>query len=59
MLLVSAGLRVCVCVAGVQLTWGLDQLFIYSQERRLRLLTALAQRNHLQQRDELINLTHT
>ncbi len=56
------GVCVCVCVlaqAGVQLTWGLDQLFIYSQERRLRLLTALAQRNHLQQRDELINPGHT
>lgn len=31
-----------------RLTWGLDKLFVDSQERRLGLLTALVQSNHLQ-----------
>lgn len=31
-----------------RLTWGLDKLFVDSQERRLCLLTALVQSNHLQ-----------
>lgn len=30
-----------------RLTWGLDKLFVDSQERRLGLLTALVQSNHL------------
>lgn len=33
-----------------RLTWGLDKLFVDSQERRLGLLTALVQSNHLQVR---------
>lgn len=31
-----------------RLTWGLNKLFVDSQERRLCLLTALVQSDHLQ-----------
>ena len=37
------------CV-GDRLTRGLDKLFVDSKERRLCLLTALVQSNHLQER---------
>lgn len=41
--------EVSLCLSG-RLTWGLDQLFVDSQECRLGLLTALVQSNHLQGR---------
>lgn len=34
-----------------RLTWGLDKLFVDSKERRLCLLTALVQSNHLQREE--------
>lgn len=39
-------------ISGVRgrLTWCLDKLFVDSQERRLGLLTALVQSNHLHRR---------
>lgn len=37
-----------------RLTWGLDKLFVDSQERRLGLLAALVQSNHLQRGEDVI-----
>ena len=36
-----------------RLTWGLNKLFVDSQERRLCLLTAVVQSNHLQGEDAI------